>query len=146
VAAVEPQPEDFAARVRTVQARLSTSVARAGLTNDAYAHIINALSATLDVLVDFHRTQQTQATLTDAQVDDIGQRLIGGCRAWSLRLARSSDLRSRSLQATAAVGILVVGIGIGWRLFSTPAVTCAPQANGGIFCGYWQVEPPTGKP
>jgi hypothetical protein len=45
--------ESFVDRVRASQKRLATSVARAGLRDDAYAEIINALSEVMDIQIEF---------------------------------------------------------------------------------------------
>jgi anti-sigma-K factor RskA len=87
--------------------------------------------------------KQPPAGLTDKQAAAIGRQLLGGCEAWSRRLVRASLWRSWALLAVAALAVLVLGIGIGWRLYAPPAeLTCADQTDGSRIC-YMYARLPT---
>jgi hypothetical protein len=114
----EERDRQLLARMQEVVAEVRTQAARPLLTADEM------------VVVSGNITRRTLESL-DAAVN----RLVVQRFRWLLILA--------------AVGLVVAcaaSAGVAWFVSRGPDVTCR-QINGGIFCGYWQVEPPTaGKP
>lgn len=148
MAAVAPEPSssgDFAARIQAVQARLAASVARAGLKDDAYAHVIEAQSAVLGELVAFvhevRQVRQPPAVFTDAQVNDIGHRLLGACQMWSRNLMRASLAKSWAVMAAVVLGAMLVGGVVSWLAFGQPLDTQCRDERGGRWCVYWLTQP-----
>jgi hypothetical protein len=125
-------------------------VARAGLKDDAYAHVIEAQSAVLGELVEFvaevRQARQPPAVFTDEQVGDIGRRLMGACQAWAGGMVRAANLRSWVLMLATVLGAAVIG-GLGvWLAFGKPLdPVCVDIQGGGRICGEWTI-PPGRKP
>jgi hypothetical protein len=146
--ASEQASEDFAAHVQAVQAKLAQSVARAGLKDDAYAHVIDAQSAALGVLVEFTQEVRPAAVFADKQVDDIGRRLLGSCQAWSKGLVRASLWRSWAMIGVTVAVVFAAGAGAGWVL-TKPAseLQCADQSDGSRACWFYTKlpTPPIGR-
>jgi hypothetical protein len=123
---------------------------RAGLKDDAYAHVIEAQSAVLGELVAFvsevRAARQPPATLTDRQAADVGRQLLGGCQGWARSFVRSSYWNSQALLAAVVLCAALLGFGAGWRIFSPPSeMTCANQSDGSRLCWIYTrlpTEPP----
>jgi hypothetical protein len=78
---------------------------------------------------------QPAAVFTDRQVEDITQRLLGGCQAWTRIFIRTSYVRSWALLLAALLVTLGIGLGTGWRLHSPPSeLACGDQADGSRVC------------
>lgn len=102
-------PEDFPAHVREVQERLAKSVARAGLTGDAYAKVIEALSETLSVLPAFvEEVSQAKEPWAADERREVVRAAAQDMRGEVLELAREEWHTRMLITAAAGVAIAVV--------------------------------------
>ncbi len=145
--APQPDPEDFAARIQAVQAKLAQSVVRAGLKDDAYGHVIDAQIAVLGELAAFvdevRQVRQPAAVFSEQQVDELARRLAQSCAAWAGGAVRAANRKSVALMLAAVLGAAVVGGLVSWAAFGQPwHPVCVNIQGGGQICGAWTVSPP----
>ena len=144
--APEPDPEDFAARIQAVQAKLAQSVARAGLRDDAYAHVIDAQSAVLGELAAFvdevRQVRQPAAAFSEHQVDELARRLAQSCAAWAGGAVSAANRKSSALMLTTLLAAAIVGGMVSWMAFGQPwHPVCVNIQGGGQICGAWTALP-----
>ena len=109
----EPPPvESLTAEIEAAQADLQSSINRAGLRDDPFRHVLQALSGILGV---FPRViEEARQPVDPGSVGRVEAAAAAGAERRVAALARAHNLRTVMSAATGLVGALIIGAGCGY--------------------------------
>jgi hypothetical protein len=94
-----------------------------------------------------HRAKldQVKAVFTDDQLDELARRLAASFGAWAGHVRRSLDRATVAIHLGSVAAALIVGLGVGWWVFSPPSGYACDTQRGGYVCFVW-LKPATQPP
>lgn len=107
-------PDPFDKQIAKAQQAIDDSIARAGLTRDAYGHALKAMRLVIGTFPDL--VQHLEATRQPVQAEEMRQAVVEGISTHAGNLVRALNVRNWLLASAALVVVLLTGGGAGYWL------------------------------